>query len=266
MHQEPFVAEILEQIFTLGLHVPRAQSVSKYLELTCDGEATPSPSDFIEECIDEFDLTIEPNPRWGTISRTAGAAHKWLAVHEAGHAIVGLNVPLPLTGIRFNRDGSKGLAILHDPDWPNSKDEELIRRLIAVDVAGIVAENVMQVLHDGCDVPEPYLSTFYGRTDQPPCSSDLIDDADPKAAHLAFLICEREAIDPATLNVIEARTMKKSIIEQAEAEAERILRENLKTLNLLASELLNGPMTGSAVKRMVASVGKSQSAHGNSTG
>ncbi|WP_010583098.1 hypothetical protein [Schlesneria paludicola] len=256
MYEEQFVAEILEQIFSLGLHVPRALRVSQYLERTYDGETMPNPSEFIEDCIDEFDLTIEPNPKWGTISRTAGAAHKWLAVHEAGHAIVGLKVPLLLTGVRFNRGGTKGLAILHDPDWPNSKDEELISHLIAVDVAGIVAENVMQVFHDGCDAPEPYLSTYYGRTDQPSCSSDLIDDADPKAAHLAFLICEREGIDPAALSVVEARTMKKTILVRAEDEAEKILRENPEMLNLLACELLNGPMRGTAVKRLVDAAAK----------
>ena len=251
MHQEQFIADILEQIFSRGLHVPRALRVSQYLERTYDGETTPNPSEFIEECVGEFDLTVEPNPKWGIISRLAGAAHKWLAVHEAGHAIVGLKVPLLLTGVRFNRDGTKGLASLHDPDWPNSKDEELIRHLIAVDVAGIVAENVKQVIHDGCDAPEPYLSTYYGRTDRPTCPSDLTDDADPKAARLAFLICEREGIDPAALSVVEARTMKKSILVRAEDEAEKILRENPEMLNLLARELLNGPMTGTAVKRII---------------
>ena len=249
MHQEPFVAEILEQIFSLGLHVPHAQSVLQYLERTCDGDATPNPSDFTEECVDEFDLTSESNPLWGTISRTAGAAHKWLAVHEAGHAIVGLNVPLPLTGIRFNRDGSKGLAILHDPDWRDSTDEELLRRLIRVDVAG----NMAQLLCPNCHPPEGCLSSLYDDRTSGNRPTDFID-ADEKAKRLAVVLLEQTGKPLVTEEIWHAR---RAIVERAEVEATQILQENLKILELLACELLNGPMTGTAVNRVVETAAKS---------
>ena len=249
MHQEPFVAEILEQIFSLGLHVPHARSVSQYLERTCNGDATPNPSDFIEECIDEFDLISDPNPLWGTISRTAGAAHKWLAVHESGHAIVGLTVPLLLTGIRFNRDGSKGLAIFHDPDWRDSTDEELLRRLIRVDVAG----NMAQMLRPGCHPPEGCLSSLYDDRTPGDRPTDFID-ADEKAKHLAISLLERMG---KALVTEEIWHLRRAIVERAEAEATLILRENLEALDLLACELLHGPMTGTDVRRIVDQAKKS---------
>lgn len=248
MHQEAYVAEILEQIFSLGLHLPHAQDVLEYLQRICDGDATPNPSDFIEDCIDEFDLTRQPNQLWGTISRTAGAAHKWLAVHESGHAIVGLNVPLLLTGIRFNHDGSKGLAIFHDPDWRDSTDEELLRRLIRVDVAG----NMAQMLRPGCHPPEGCLSSLYDDRTPGDRPTDFID-ADEKAKHLAIVLLERTG-KPLVTEVIWH--LRRVIVERAEAEATLILRENLKTLDLLACKLLTGPMTGTAVSRIVDEAGK----------
>jgi hypothetical protein len=44
---------------------------------------------------------------------------------------------------------------------------------------------------------------------------------------------------------------KRAIIEQAEAEAGEILRENSEAMSRLAEELRRGPMTGAAVRAIV---------------
>ena len=45
---------------------------------------------------------------------------------------------------------------------------------------------------------------------------------------------------------------RREIVKRAEAEAEEILREKLETLSRLTQELRRGPMTGTAVRAIVA--------------
>ena len=242
MNEDEFIDDVLEQIFCLGLKVPHPLDVSGLL---CDDEDLPDREVFIAECVDYFGLTSEIEG-WGTISITVGASDEWLAVHEAGHAIVGLKMGLPLTGVRFNLDGSKGDTIFHDPDWPVPISKEFVLPLINVDVAG----NMAQIVFPSCEYPEGgFLSELYNADLSPGCRcpSDFVL-ADDKAHRLVNGLCNgapRTKSDPTTWPA------KRAILKEAEAEAEKILRCELDSLKQLAVELRKGPMTGTAVRRIV---------------
>ena len=252
MYKEQFIAEVLEQLFNRGFVGPHALDASEFLEREYDDDELPNHDEFVDLCIRHFKLTCcSRNHELGITSTTAGAAHYWLAIHEAGHAIVGVKMGFLLTGVWFFCNGEKGEAIFHDPDFPDAPQEAeaLLRKLIAIDVAGIVAENLLKAIHIGSDTPEALLSTWYSDRLVPGCAcpSDF-PIADAKAHRIVNLQFNGSAIEWNDRSVWPQKT---EILLQAEAEAEQILSQNIRALNALADVLLKGPITGSSVRQLL---------------
>lgn len=244
MAQEQFIDAVMEQIFVRGYICPARSVVAVCVQTDRQRLGTlPDPADYAGKVVQFLGLRIQPDGEMGTPSPSAGARYEWLAVHEAGHAIVGVKAGLTLWGVRFYNDGFPGQAFFYDPDWKESRDEHLLRRLIRVDVAS----NVAELLHPACGDREGRLSAFYDDRSSGQRPTDFID-ADKKARRLAIVRFEAVGKEPGTDEVWRAR---REILEQAEAEAEQVLRENMGTLMTLAQELRRGPMTGATVRAIV---------------
>src|SRR5947209_1632072 len=142
-----FIDAVLEHLFIRGLSCLNLPLLSVYARMDRDRHgAWPDPHAFADQGTQLPGVTHRPVEKITGLSPSAnaGAREKWLAVHEAGHAIVGLDAGFALRGIRFyGNDGFPGEAGLEDVAWNTSKDENLLRRLIRVDVAG----NVAEILH-----------------------------------------------------------------------------------------------------------------------
>jgi hypothetical protein len=245
MTEEQFVDALMEEILIRGFICPPVQT----LALIVSGEwerlgESPDPAPYAERCVQFLGLSNRhANPVMGIASATAGAREEWLAVHEAGHAIVGLNAGLKLWGVRFYNDGFPGEAFFQDPEWWKSTDEDLLRRLITVDVAG----NMAQLLYSGCPAPQGLLSRQYDDRTPGDRPTDFIS-ADARARHLAIVLLERDGKE---LDTKEIWRERRASVERAEAEAGQILRDRHETLVRLVEELRCGPMTGVAVRAIV---------------
>jgi hypothetical protein len=245
--EEQFADAVMEAIFIRGFICPPRDIVpfnvrSEWERLAVD----PDPAAYGEWCIKFLDLTNRhENPAMGIPSTTGGARDEWMAVHEAGHALVGVKGGMKLWGVRFYNDGHPGETLFDDPGWGVSTDEDVLRREIRVGVAANLAEMIR-----GHQPAGGYPSRFFD--DQKPVDggqypTDVIG-AWKRALRLATVRFEREGkpLDPD-----EVWQASRVIVEQAEAEAEKVLRENLDALNKLAEELKGGPMTGAAVRAIV---------------
>lgn len=236
MNEDEFIDDCVNEIFARGLIPPYEDEVLEYLYGQYDDiESIPAKADFIEKCIDHFDLT------------TVGASHYWLAVHEAGHAIVGLKFGLPLRGVRFHDGGKTGVAVFRDPERRRSKDETIIRKLIEVDVAG----NMAQIVYPGCEAPiGGHLSDLYVSDLRPGEHGDKYPSDFWLADNKAHALLYGSGDTPASTDR-NTWPAKRAILKEAEAEAEKLLRCELETLKRLSAELLKGPMKGTAVKQIV---------------
>jgi hypothetical protein len=246
--QVEFTDAVMEEIFIRGFVCPPSDIVASNVRSEWDwlGEAR-DPKTYAERCIQIFGLTNRPNvPARGISTPTLGAAEEWIAIHEAGHVIVGLKAGLTIRGVRFYDDGLQGEAGFVDPDWENSVDEEMLKWLIKVDVAA----NVAELLH-GHEPKGGRPSQFFNKQ-KPEVGGQYPSDVIctwKRARRLAIVQFEKEGMELDDDHLWAAR---KSIIEQAEAEAEEILRENLQALRRLAEELRRRPLTGAAVRAIVA--------------
>ena len=167
-------------------------------------------------------------------------------MHGAGHAIVGLKGSLTLKRIRFYDADDKqfGEAGLEDPPWQTSRDENLLRLLIRVDMAG----NIAQLVNPNCEAPENgRLSELYKDRTAGQRPSDFIC-ADMMASQLAVVLLNWDRKSPTPDLIWEA---KQRYLQQAEAEAEEILRQSMELLDQLAERLMQGPMTGTGVGEVV---------------
>src|SRR5260370_38493784 len=100
MMEQEFTHAVLEELFVQGLNCPNVPLLSIYAQLEREHLGTwPDPRTFAEKCVQFPGVTIQPRMLDRTPSRTAGACEKWLAVHEAGHAIVGVSAGLFLKGV-----------------------------------------------------------------------------------------------------------------------------------------------------------------------
>jgi hypothetical protein len=179
-------------------------------------------------------------------SPTAGARDEWLAVHEAGHAIVGVKASFRLRGVRFYGDrGFPGEAGFDNVEWSESEDEDLLRRLIRVDVAG----NIAEILHPTCEAPQGRLSDLYRDRTAGDRPTDFIT-ADARAKHLATVVFQKARRTFTADDVWHARH---EILKQAESEAEQVLRDSWDALMRLGQQLQCGPMTGTAIRMIVGS-------------
>src|SRR6266849_2666121 len=152
MTGEEFTDAVLEHFFVRGLNCQSLPLLWMYANIErAQTNAWPDPRTFAMNYIDSPGMTRKAKQLGKFASPTAGARHRWLAVHEAGHAIVGLKAGLSLKGIRFYDAGDKqfGEAGLEDPPWQSSSDENLLRMLIRVDMAG----NIAQLIYPNCETP-----------------------------------------------------------------------------------------------------------------
>lgn len=244
MTQAEFTDAVLERLYVQGFSCPNLPLLSAYTRVEGGGQdAWPDPDSFTARCVTLPGVTHQPQ-LLGKCPSRLGARDRWLAVHEAGHAIVGIKAGFTLRGVRFyGEDGFPGEAGLEDVAWAGSRDEDLLRRLIRVDVAG----NVAEILHPDCDAPHGLLSALYDDRTPGDRPTDFIS-ADARARHLARVLFDRRG---AAIDADEIWKARRAIVEHAEAEAEQVLRDRLEALTRLADQLQRGPMTGSAVRAVV---------------
>ena len=100
------------------------------------------------------------DPELGIPASLAGAREEWIALHEAAHAIVAVKAGIMVRGIRFYGDGLRGETGIEDLDWLESTDEQLLRGLVRLDVAGNVGEIIR-----GYEPKGGYLSRFFDDKD-----------------------------------------------------------------------------------------------------
>ncbi len=245
-----FTNAVLERIFVAGLdcqNLPLLEFLVRN-ELRNLG-ASPDPDAFIHTSFPAIGLTCAAREEmYGTLaSPTSGARHEWLAIHEAGHAVVGLLSGLTLWGIRFFGDGTMvGQTGFPPDDWPNCADEAMLWGMIRTDVAANVAEFLMQK-----SVPKGGWPSQYFDYERPVAGgqypSDIIN-AWKRALRLATVEFEREGRELDTDALWQRR---REIVAKAEEEAAESLRPRLNALRRLAEQLRRGPMTGTAVRAIL---------------
>jgi len=249
MNQEQFVNNLLEYLFVHGFDADRGTLSSEvHREWTALGKC-PDFASFATKCTQCIWLArpaVSPD-RQMPASPSAGASEKWLAVHEAGHAVVGIQAGLFLKGIRFfGANGYPGQTGLEDPPWQSSSDKKLLRRLIRVDVAG----NIAALLHPGCTAPEGRLSEWYDDRTPGDRPTDFIC-ADARAVRLGKLLLKKKG---GKVDKDELWKLRRSAVEKAERKAERILRANQRAIDELSERLLRGPMSGAEVRALLESI------------
>ena len=156
------------------------------------------------------------DPELGIPASLAGAREEWIAVHEAAHAIVAVKAGIMVRGIRFYGDGLRGETGIEDLDWLESTDEQLLRGLVRLDVAGNVGEIIR-----GYEPKGGYLSRFFDDKDpaQPAnYPSDVIAAWQQHAGRLATVRFEKEGKEP---TVVGLRAPKRAIIAKAETKPGR---------------------------------------------
>jgi hypothetical protein len=247
MTHHEFIEAVLEELFVEGRNCDNVPLLGMYANRECSQPgAWPDPRTFALRYKDSPGLTRKAEMQGMFASPAIGARDRWLAIHEVGHAIVGLNAGLSLKGIRFYDAGAKryGEAGLEDPPWQFSSDEGLLRILIRVDMAG----NLAQLIHPDCEAPEGgRLSKLYKDRTPGQRPSDFIM-ADARANRLAAVLFNWDGRPPTPERIWEA---KQRFLEQGEAEAEEILRENIGILGRFIEPLTSGPMTGTAVRALM---------------
>ncbi len=248
MTPEQFTDAVLEQLFVWGFDCHHPHQIPLFAQARRQpGGDWPAVAAFAEYCI-QTGIGFQPVREGKRPSPTAGACERWLAVHEAGHAVVGVRSGLGLRGVRFyGNDGFPGEAGFERFDWGSSTDEMQLRRHIRVDVAANLAELILGVREPDGGRP----SLFFDQRDPalPGAYPSDIVDAWKCARHLALLPFARSGAAP---DADAVRQSRRRIVEQAEEEAEQILRDNVGALSSLTDQLLCGPVTGAAVRAMLA--------------
>jgi hypothetical protein len=250
MTEGQLIDAVLEHLFIRGLSCLNLPLLSVYARMDRDRHgAWPDAHAFADQCTQLPGVTHRPvDQMTGTSpSRTAGASERWLAVHEAGHAIVGIRSGSTLRGIRFYGDGGPpGETGFEHFNWQSSADESRLLRNIRVDVAANLAELLLAVREPDGGRP----SLFFDHHDpaQPGNYPTDIVGAWKCARHLAILQFTQSGRPLNNEEVFQARRV---IVAQAEDEAELILRDNLSALTRLADYLERGPMTGTAVRAVL---------------
>ena len=246
MTQQEFADTAIDHLFIQGYHFPcYRHGISCTRDWWANSGERPDLLAFVQYS-KQFNLAqLIAVPGSSILPSTLGAGNKCIAIHEAGHAIVGVKAGLCLVGICFfGADGYPGLALFEDTPLHNSMDVALLRAHIRTDVAG----NIAEVTHP------PYQSLHGGRLsciyDEPNRRNYPMDfqNAHQKAIRVAALLqgwdgwtCPPEVDSKAT----------RIILEQAEVEAEEVIRSSAEALERIVEGLLRGPMTGTAVRAIV---------------
>lgn len=247
MTPEQFTEAMLEYLFVRGFDCYHSHLIPLFAQAQRQpGGDWLAVAAFAEHCI-QTGIALQPVREGKRPSPTAGACERWLAVHEAGHAVVGVRSGLVLRGVRFyGDDGFPGEAGFEHFDWGSSTDEMRLRRHIRVDVAANLAELILGIREPDGGRP----SLFFDHHDPalPGAYPSDIVDAWKCARRLALLPFARSGAAPDADAVRKAR---RRIVEQAEEEAEQILRDNVGALRRLTDQLQCGPTTGAAVRAML---------------
>jgi len=236
-----FIKKLVKAIHKGGLVPPFESDINVALH----GEfgkfkQRPSEAEALQFCIKTFDLTL------------TAPKYAFLAFHEAGHALVGMKAGLLFKGVRFHDGGDSGVTVFQDPEWKHSTNARFLRTLIAVDVAGNVAERFAKVLRPDAHQPIELLSAWYdGRlAANPPRPPDLFW-ADRRAHQLDSVVNGgpiKAYDDPA------AWPAKRGFLEAAERAVEKLLSNNSKSFQLLSEELMKGPMREKAIRKLIGEI------------
>jgi hypothetical protein len=163
-----------------------------------------------------------------------------------------MKIGLKFTGIRFHDDGDSGVTVIRDIDWRYSTDVNLLKRLICVDVAGNVAERILNCLQqDAAEPVEPLSAWFDGRlSSNPAISSDFVWAARraDRLGHVLHGAPLRHYDEP------DGWLIKKALLEQCEKAVEKTLSQNIEALQSLSKELMKGPMTAKAIRKIVGKI------------
>jgi hypothetical protein len=245
MTQEQFNDAVMEQLFLRGFVCPACATVAVFAGTEWQRRGQSAEPEAVIDDMAHVPGLITQAMLLGKPASQSGAREEWIAVHEAGHAIIVLKAGLRLWGIRYYGDGFPGETSFEETGWQTSKDETLLQSLVRVSVAA----NIAEMMHG--HAPEGgYPSRFFDDKDpaQPGQYPSDVTTAWEIAKDLAIVRLENEGIEPTILGL---RAPKRLIIAQAESEAGEILRENADALSRLAEELRRGPMTGSQVRGIV---------------
>jgi hypothetical protein len=203
-------------------------------------------ADYADWYIKNIKLTnVHKDPEIGVISATARPREEWLAVHEAGHALVGVRGGKKIWGVRFNREGKKGETVFESLDVVDRLEEIVLRREVRVSVAANLAELMCEHPADG---GRPSQSLGGGRPQRGIKYPTDIIHAWEEAKILARIKLYGEDNHSESDEVWD---LAGPIVEQAETEADEIMRKNRGPLEELARALRNGPMTGTAVRAIL---------------
>jgi hypothetical protein len=245
MTQDQFTDAVMEELFVRGFVCPPRAAVAIFVRTDWQrfGPLT-DPTDCIESLSRVPDLLSQAT-MLGLPASASGAREEWLAIHEAAHAIVVLKAGITLRGVRYYGDGFPGETGFEETGWQTSNDEALLQSAVRISVAA----NIAELMH-GLEPEGGYVSQFFDERDpaEPGQYPSDVVAAWEVAKDLAIVRFVKAGIEPTILGL---RAPKRAIIEQAEAEAGEILRENVDALSRLAQELRRGPKTGAAVRAIV---------------
>lgn len=248
MDSARFIDTVVEWLFVRGFNCRNIPMLAAHIRSNWERLESTEPASVAVSCLGWPGLVYKPTSSMGEgPSDTAGAGDRWLAVHEAGHAIVGIRANLKLWGIRFyGATGITGETGFEEFDWTSSNDESLLRQHIRIDVAANLAEMILAVR-----VPDGgYPSRFFDSqrpTREMHIPSDIIGAW--KKAHRVVTVRneEFEVLPEEETLWTEGRT----IVAEAEVEAEQVLKSHLEGLERLADQLQRGPMSGAAVRLLL---------------
>jgi hypothetical protein len=245
MTQDQFNDAVMEQLFLRGFVCPACATVAVFAGTEWQRHGQSAEPEAVIDDMGHVPGLIKQAMLLGKPASQSGARDEWIAVHEAGHAIIVLKAGLRLWGVRYYGDGFPGETSFEETGWQTSTDETLLHSLVRISVAA----NVAEMMH-GHEPEGGIPSQFFDESDPAegcPCPSD-VKTAWELANDLAIIRFEKQGIEPTILGL---RAPKRLIIEQAEAEAGEILQANADALSRLAGELRRGPMTGAAVRAIV---------------
>jgi hypothetical protein len=194
------------------------------------------------------------------LSHRLAATNFYVAIHEAGHAVVALELGRRFTAISI--DGDTGmvefvpLAIAWQQDDPGPEAQAAVRRLLTVNVAGCVAVDLQESLDDWGEWPSPendQLIAALGETPRPRLLStvirqlyttkgnayhDLITGSDHDLAlsdaHALFFDAKRKRRICSEKTLVQGMLAE---IRQAEVQAEAILKQRWEDVGRLARSL-----------------------------
>ncbi len=234
---DAYVSQVLEVIFNRGLVIPNFYDVRRYVKgqkLTgLNAEKVATNCEFRYR-LGNFDCDHN-----SYISTSDSAANLKLAVHEAGHAMIGLQTGLVLTGVRFFSHTSppSGSTLLHTPESYIDAD-----RSIRISIRNDLAGNVAQMMVPGCEPTEGYLSTCCG-VDVP-----VVDNC----SDLCHAYDQAKRLLQNSNSSLPQSAQIRQIFEAEESEIRAFFERRIFVLKRLANEFMKRPMTGTQIRRLIA--------------